>query len=88
MYLLCFHPALLRMKVKLILIYLTFLMKSSSAQLGQYTLDLNEKSGEGIFVTYYQMEGYAKTSSWLEFNGTIDEEKWPQGLLSFTFCHR
>lgn len=78
----------MRIKVKIILIFLTFLMETTSAQLGQYTLDLNEKSSEGIFVTLYQMEGYAKTSSWLEFNGTIDEEKWPQGLFSFTFCHR
>ena len=33
-------------------------------------------------------DGYATISSLAEFNGTIDPEKWPQGLFSFTTCLR
>ena len=36
----------------------------------------------------WQDTGYATTHSWAEYNGTIDKEKWPQGLISFTFCQR
>ena len=85
---------------------LTVLMRPAAGQLGQYKLDINAKSSEGIFVTFLQVriatflqstskltllkqtDGYATISSLAEFNGTIDPEKFPQGLFSLTVCLR
>ena len=90
-----------------ILVMMITTMMSPAASQGLYTLDINAKSSEGIFVTYFQVkitfllpmihlnsitfkqtDGYAKISSHAEFNGTVDPEKWPQGLFSFTTCLR
>lgn len=74
---------------KLLSLYVfTYLLLIASAQLALYELDINQNAGKGIFVTYHQDSGYAHTTSWIEYNGTIDKEKWPQGLISFTFCQR
>jgi len=69
-------------------ILLVVFIRSTEGQMAAYTLDINENTGDGIFVTYYQRYGYAKEASWAEYNGTIDPVKWPQGLMSYTFCHR
>ena len=54
MYNLVLLPSLMKDKISLILVTLSLLMKVK-AQLGQYELDINSKSSEGIFVTYYQI---------------------------------
>ena len=41
--------------VEILLVALTYLATPAHAQLGQYTLDINPKSSEGIFVTYFQV---------------------------------
>ena len=54
MYNLVLLPSLMKDKINLVLVTLSLLMKVK-AQLGQYELDINSKSSEGIFVTYYQI---------------------------------
>jgi len=53
-----------------------------------YKLDVNEDTADGIFITEYQRKGYAKITSHSEYNGTIEQSKYEQGILSYTFCHR
>ena len=41
---------------ELLLLLLATLMRPAAGQLGQYKLDINAKSSEGIFVTYLQVK--------------------------------
>ena len=42
---------------EILLVAVAYLVTPGHAQLGQYTLDINPKSSEGIFVTYFQVKG-------------------------------
>ena len=42
---------------EILLVAVAYLVSPGHAQLGQYTLDINPKSSEGIFVTYFQVKG-------------------------------
>ena len=56
----CWWPTrVAALHTELLLALLTSLMSPAAAQLGQYTLDINSKSSEGIFITYFQVTNYS-----------------------------
>ena len=43
-------------QAEILLMLITTMMSPAAGQLGQYKLDINGKSSEGIFVTYFQVK--------------------------------
>ena len=43
-------------QAEILLMLITTMMSPAASQLGQYKLDINGKSSEGIFVTYFQVK--------------------------------
>ena len=58
-------------------------MFSSVSGQALYSLELNDKVGEGIFVASFQTDGYARDDTSLRYNDSINIP-----LMSYTYCHR